>query len=119
MNVDDHKTKLSLKDAGELCGVTEKTLGRDRDERRMEMEMNGGRWWVTIETLIAHGRYKPTDEGVSTRLAKGKADARILSLEADFAEVRLRSEFQTKIIARLEDEVAFLRSHITSLQAVA
>ena len=119
MNLDDHPTELTLKDAALLCPVAEKTLGRDRDERGMKMEFRGGRWWVTIGELVAHGRYKPTAEGVSGRLAKGKADARILSLETELAEVRMRNEYQSRIIERLEDEVAFLRSHLTGLQAVA
>ncbi len=56
---------------------------------------------------------------MSDRLAKGKADARMLGLEADLAESRMRNEHDTLTIARLDGEVAFLRSHITSLQAVA
>lgn len=82
---------------------------------RWRCEATGG---VTIGALISHGRYKPTEDGVSTRLAKGKADARIITLEADLAEVRMRSEYQTQMIVRLEDEIAFLRAQLTGLRAV-
>ena len=119
MNLDDHTTELTLQDAAQLCGFTPKTLGRDRDERGMPMEMRGGKWWVTIGALISYDRYKPTEDGVSTRLANGKADACIITLETDLAEVRMRSEYQTQMIARLEDEIAFLRAQFTGLRAVA
>jgi hypothetical protein len=119
VNLDDQSTELTLKQAAELCGVTEKTLGRDRDDRGMAMDLRGARWWVTVGALIAHGRYTPTKDDVSERLARGKAEARVAALEADLTQVRMRSEFQTQTIARLESEIVFLRSLVTGAREAA
>jgi hypothetical protein len=77
MDLDDRSTEMVLKDAAVVCGVTEKTLGRDRDERQMPMTKRDGRWWVTVGALIDHGRLVPTSDAVTDRLASPATPARL------------------------------------------
>lgn len=82
--------------------------------------------WICVAAGVGHHRrahrHGPlhAERGRrSERLVKGKADAPVVTLETDLAELRVRSEYQTRTIAHLDDEVAFLRSVLKSVQAAA
>ena len=112
MNIADNEAELQLKDVAELCGVSTKTLRRDHDAELLDMVKRDGRWVVTVASLIVAGRHTSSTEPASDRLNKSKLEARIRELEAQVIAKQRECAHLDDTVARLENDVAFLRRSI-------
>lgn len=103
--------RLTLKQAAERCGCDVKTLRRDRDNGRLDLESDSnGTLLVSLAQLVAIGRCEAeAEEQVGERLTRQRAEARLLEVQAE--NTLLQLEISHRI--RLEGD---LRAHIETLQ---
>lgn len=105
---------LTRKEAAAACGCSENTLRRDQREGKLPnaRQNDDGATLYAVSDLVAIGRLDPLAATGPVQQVVGydRTGSELAAARQELAAARARIADQASWIARVEDEVAFLRS---------
>lgn len=105
---------LTRKEAAAACGCSENTLRRDQREGKLPnaRQNDDGATLYAVSDLVAIGRLDPLAATGPVQQVVGydRTGSELAAARQELAAARARIADQVSWIARVEDEVAFLRS---------
>lgn len=93
-------TVLAISDAASLCNCSVKTLTRDAQQGRLNVEVRDGRRTVTVEQLVAAGRYELDAVPPNVVREREELFSRIGDLESALADVRAENQHLADLLNR-------------------